>query len=75
MIKEHEMKEIQLRNEHLRNRMRTDFKRVQEFSKQWENEGVKNWTNNIEIRKNQSAKDNQYRTKLESSIKQTSIIK
>lgn len=64
LIKESEMREIQLRNEHLRNRMRTDFKRVQEFSKQWEKEGVKNWSNNMEIRKNQSAKDSQYRAKL-----------
>lgn len=69
------MKEIQLRNEHLRNKMRTDFKRVQDFSRQWEKEGVKNWANNMELRKNQSAKDSQYRSKLESSIKQSSINK
>ena len=69
-MRENEMKEIQMRNEHIRNKMRSDFKRVQEFSRGWEREGVKNWGGNMEVRKNQEMKDREWRVKMEAKGKE-----
>ena len=50
--------------------MRSDFKRVQEFSRGWEREGVKNWGGNMEVRKNQEMKDREWRVKMEAKGKE-----
>lgn len=60
--------------------MRTDFKRVQEFSKQWDKQNLEKWNVNMDTRRLQSSKDTQFINKMSiiqkhnSMAKQTSAI-
>ena len=69
------MKQIQLKNEHIRNKMRTDFKRVQEFSKQWDKQNLQKWNVNMDTRRIQSNKDTQFINKMSIIQKHNTIAK